>query len=213
MKKKLFFFLLGASLTCFFVRIGGGVLKSELKNLHREIGNNLIKIKREYPRAQDTVYLVLDQLGKYYSFSKKIISKKKEYKKMLKDELERGEAAKKELAEFKTKMGKVKKVMLDASEKLKKDSEKVSKLKVEKESLSKEKEKFLKEKELFEIEKQTLVSERDSLIRERDALVRERDAVVREKEILEKNVQRKKEACAQAKRLAPRYIAANGAMA
>lgn len=185
MRRRLGFLILGIIVFGFTSKIGGGELKNELKTLHREIGNNLIKIKKEYPKTQDVVYSVLDQLGKYYSFSKKLISKKKEYKKLFKDEVSKGDIVKKELAKLKERMGKVKKVMIDASDKLKKDSEKVVRLKEEKEALA-------KEKELFEVEKQALISQRDSLLRERDALVRERDAIAREKDMLEKGAPPKK---------------------
>ena len=63
MKKNIF--LLGLCVGISFFSLRGGVTQNKLQALHLEIGNSLIRIKKEYPKAQQAVYTALDKLGKY----------------------------------------------------------------------------------------------------------------------------------------------------
>ena len=86
----------GVILAFVFVGYGeSGGSAQRLQGFQRQIGNDLIGIKKQHPNTQMQVYTVLDQLSKYYSFSKSIICKKKRYKKLLKNELAQTELLKK----------------------------------------------------------------------------------------------------------------------
>ena len=158
----------------------GGEKTKTLQLFHRQLGNNLIKIKKQHPRSQSLVYSLLDQLGKYYAFSKTLLAKKKEYKRLLKAELTSNEALQKSLNSSNSKIEKMKTAIISASGRLQQDAAQVASLLKQKEEFSRAQNEFLREKEFFAIEKEKLVSERDGLVRERDALVRERDALARE---------------------------------
>ena len=163
------------SLVCvvFFmlVSIGWGECKESAKKLQefqRQIGNDLIGIKKQYPNTQMQVYTVLDQLSKYYSFSKNLISKKKRYKKLLQTELSNNELLKKNIGEMRKNEKKMKRAISAASKKLKSNDSDSQKLKQERDTL-------ISEKEKWELE-------RNSLLQERDVLAQERDAIAHEKE-------------------------------
>ena len=152
-----------------------GDVGNQLQSLHREIGNNLIKIKKENPQSQPLVYSVLDQLGKYHSFSKSVITKKNKYKSLFKSERGTSESLRKKVAHMETKLDKMKGVIIDASDKLK-------------DTLAREKEDFSREKERFEGEKQLLVVKIEELTRERDSLIQEKDSVEKVVEAPEKPI-------------------------
>jgi nitrous oxide reductase len=166
-------------LVCSFLCVNGVGTTKTLQSLHREIGNKLIKIKKANPQSQTLVYSILDQLGRYHSVSKRLVEKKRKYKKLFKKERKSGSELKRKVTKMEEKVEKMKKVIIEVSDRLKKDFTPVGELKVQKE-------KFFKEKEQLVQDKNLLTVERDSLVRERDALVRERDALAREKDILEK---------------------------
>jgi hypothetical protein len=168
--------------------LNSGNTTKKLQLLHREIGNSLIKIKKKHPKSQSLVYSILDKLSKYYSFSKELITKKKEYKKLLRAELVHNESLKNDSLSMRSNIDKMRTIMLKAKDKIKKETTKVAELEEHKNLLSKEKVSFLEAKKKFAREKQKLIDEKDSITRERDALIRERDAVTKEKEILEKSI-------------------------
>jgi hypothetical protein len=151
------------------VCLGGsrGSIK-RLQEFQRQIGSDLIGIKKQHPNTQMQVYTVLDQLSKYYSFSKNIVSKKKRYKKLLKNELAQTELLKKNIGEIKNKLYKMKRAMVVASEKLRSNHADSEKLKQERDAL-------IREKEKWEVEQNALVQERNMIAQERDALVQDKE--------------------------------------
>lgn len=155
--------------------LNGGESAKSLQVLHREIGSKLVKIKKDHPKTQPVVYSVLDKLGKYHSVSKKILEKKNKYKKLFGEEIRTSENMKEKVTKLESRIEKMKKLILEASEKLKKDSLTFAELQDRKDSFTKDKEKFKEEKERFEFEKKQILAERDALMRERDALVREKE--------------------------------------
>jgi len=182
-RSRMIYLMIGLSIVVVFKGWGGEKTK-KLQLFHRQLGNNLIKIKKQHPQSQTLVYSLLDQLGKYYSFSKTLLAKKKEYKRLLKAELTSNEALQKRLNSSNGKIEKMKTAIISASGRLQQDAAQVASLLKQKEEFAHAQQEFLKEKEFFTMEKEKLVSERDGLIRERDALVRERDALAREKDLL-----------------------------
>lgn len=169
MKRVEFLLSVVCMTTVSFGGLSGESSADELQSLHREIGSKLIKIKKENPQAQPLVYSVLDQLGRYHSVSKNVLAKKHTYKSLFKTEQKSNEFLKKQITEMEEKIDKMKKAIVEASDKLKKDFATVNELKQQKETLA-------KEKERFEIEKQELISERDALIRERDELLQGKES-------------------------------------
>jgi len=172
MKSKFLLYVLVALSMTFIFYGHSGERTKKLQAMHRQIGNNLIKIKKEHPQSQTLVYSLLDQLGKYYAFSKDLLGKKKEYKQLLNAELSNSEILKKDMGDMRKKMTKMKQVILSVHRKMKKDSERADKLEEEKELLAREKDAFLREKEKFEIEREQLIAERDTLFQERNALIK-----------------------------------------
>lgn len=149
--------------------LDAGEATEKLQTLHREIGNNLLRIKKEVPQTQPIVYSVLDQLGKYHCVSKSVLEKKKRYKRLLNTEKSRSKVLESKLIDMESKFEKMKKVIIDANDKLKKDSFSASELKEQRDAIAKEREEFLKEKELFEHEKSQLVEARETILRDRNA--------------------------------------------
>ena len=150
-----------------------------LQTLHRQIGNELIQVKKKHPESQTLVYSLLDQLSKYYSFSKSVLTKKHEYKKLLKSEVSRNEELQKNLALTKNKMEKMKTAALSVSKRIRTDFSRAIKWKEEREILS-------KKKSQWDAERAALIHERDALARERDALVREKDLLLQRNNNVEK---------------------------
>lgn len=151
-----------------------GEKTEKMQTLHREIGSNLIKIKKKHPEAQSLVYSLLDQVGKYYAYSMEVLSKKKEYKKLLQAELAMTESLTKEKDEARKKMGKMKNAILSVHKKMETDSARADQLEEEKAELEREREEFLREKEEFEMEREGLMAQRDALLQERDEMLRDR---------------------------------------
>ena len=177
MKKKVFLCVVVALFGCCFYQIESRELRKKLQTLHRDIGDSLIRLKKEHPKTQSVVYSVLDQLGKYYAFSKGLIVKKKEYKTLLEKELTNTEKLKQESGSLKKQVAKMKNVMQVVNDKLKQDYQQADVIKAEKDSLSQEKEQFLREKEQLIREKKRITAERDALLQERQTLIQQRSSV------------------------------------
>jgi len=154
---------------------GGGTKK--LQMFHRKIGNGLIKIKKIHPDSQSLIYSLLDQMSKYYSFSKEIFAKKDEYKKLLQAELASSDTLQKENEAINGKMTKMKKAVLFVNNKVEKEAGEI-------ETLRQKNKKLEQVNDELEVERDRLVVEKGALCRERDALIREKDALAREKELL-----------------------------
>jgi len=135
-----------------------------------------MRIKKENPKSQTLVYSVLDQLGKYYSLSKGLVAKKKEYKRLLKAELAQNDSLKKDTAVMQVKISKMKKVMFAVNDALKKDYANANNVKEAKDRLAREREEFIREKNRFAQERAQLIAERNALLREREELLRDRAA-------------------------------------
>jgi hypothetical protein len=167
-------FLGGLFVTSVIYFVCGKGSIGKLQSLHRKIGNDLIAIKKKYPGSQMEVYSLLDQMSKYYTFSKSSLLKKKKYKKLLKDEIAQNERLKNDDIETRKRLKKVKEAAIFVGRRLKQGFGKAKKLNEEKEFLSKELLALKSEKEKW-------IEEKNALIRERDELIRERDAIATEK--------------------------------
>lgn len=177
--RKIIALLVGSLVVgCYFFSLYGQSLRNELQSLHREIGNNLIRIKKDYPKSQTVVYSVLDKLGKYYSFSKELMTKKKEYKRQFTSEKKRADQLAKESEAMKEKIAKMSQVMRKVSRKIQNEYVKVDEINDAKASLTKEREAFLQEKEELIREKEKLINERNALLQEREAILQQQGAGV-----------------------------------
>lgn len=56
----------------------------QIQEIHKKVSDDLLNLKKEYPKGQSTIYSILDQVGKMYQISKTVIIKKREYKKQFK---------------------------------------------------------------------------------------------------------------------------------
>lgn len=180
--------LLSSMMTLFtlFGYVYCGQTVEQLQELHKKIGGDLIKIRKEEPKLQPLVYSLLDQVGKFYSLSKEIVGKKKDYKRLFTVEKSARKLLRKEATNLQSLLKQTNEKFDQMDKKLKQDSENFEALTKHKDELVKEKENFVLSQKNFEQEKQNLIQERDVLAREKEDLVRERDALVREKEVLAK---------------------------
>ena len=55
----------------------------QIQQLHTKISNDLLGIRKTYPKSQLVVYSVLDQVCKMYTISKNVLIKKKSLKKQI----------------------------------------------------------------------------------------------------------------------------------
>ncbi|MCF7799798.1 tektin family protein [Candidatus Babeliales bacterium] len=55
-----------------------------IQKLHKNIGDDLLSIKKEFPPSQSKVYTTLDQVCKIYQVAKKNIEKKRKLKEIIK---------------------------------------------------------------------------------------------------------------------------------
>ncbi|MBU1007873.1 hypothetical protein KKA53_02240 [Candidatus Dependentiae bacterium] len=180
MRIKLLLYAISIALIAFVFQGHSGERTKKLQVLHRQIGNNLIKIKKTHPRSQTLIFSVLDQLGKYHELSKGLVEKKKKYKQLLRAELTSGEQLKRDSEEMKTKMAKMKKMILLVHKKMKKDEVFTERLQKEKAALDGEREQFMKVKEKFDMEREKLQQERDALLQERNELLTQRENGLRD---------------------------------
>jgi len=155
-----------------------------LQDLYRNIGDNLITIRKDYAGTQSTIYFLLDQVGKLYTISKKSLDDRSQYKRLFKKERARSGLFKKEAINAKKKMFGLQNKHLLFERKLQKNQGVITKIVSERDRLSKEQEDLKVMTHEFDKEKYSLTQERDSLIRERNALLRERDLVLRERDTL-----------------------------
>jgi peptidoglycan hydrolase CwlO-like protein len=157
---------------------------SILQDLHRNIGKDLIIVRKEHAGAQAIIYSVLDQVGQLYTFSKNILEKKEKYRQLLRRAKDHVGSFKNNVTRVEKRAAEYKKRANDVEQRLRESETLVAKLANERNTIEKEQENLKVVTSEVDQEKQELVQERDSLIRERDALIRERDAVLRERDSL-----------------------------
>lgn len=63
-----------------------GDMATQLQNLHRDIGKELVEMRRSNPSLQQPIYTLLDQVGSLYRLSGKVLGKKKKLKVALNEE-------------------------------------------------------------------------------------------------------------------------------
>lgn len=147
----------------------------QLQNLQQKIGNDLLKIKKEFPNSQDLVYSLLDQFSKYNNLSKNAAEKNTEYEKMLCTEKIKSENLMTEVASLKAKLEEFKSSVVEASKKLQQDFVKI------KDDFNKERETFLKEKQQFETEKQAFLTAKEALIKDKEQILNEKELNITQK--------------------------------
>ena len=130
-----------------------------VQHLHNKISNDLLNIRKEYPKSQPVVYSVLDQVCKIYQISKSAIDGKKKLKekfktKELENKLLKGENStlKNEISSLKNELGSTQQNLTSIAKKLEQKNMAINlmakerqKLAIEKEKLEEEKKTFLKE--------------------------------------------------------------------
>lgn len=136
-------------------------INQQMSSLHREIGSNLIHIKKQHPAVQSVVFAILDQLGKYHAISRKLSKQKKKYKTRCEKAEERCTSLKKKVVTLESKIEKMKKLVVDASDRLQRDSSAIRHFNEEKLRFEQEREEFAKEKEEFENAKKQMLEEVD----------------------------------------------------
>lgn len=136
-----------------------GALKQKMSSLHREIGSNLIHIKKQHPAVQSVVFAILDQLGKYHAISRELAQQKEIYKVRLDKEKEKCVSLEKKVSTLESKVEKMKKLVVDASERLQRDSSAIRHFNEERVRFEQEREEFAREKEAFNNAKKQMLEE------------------------------------------------------
>ena len=156
MKLKIFFFLYFIFVGCFLL---AGLSTDQINDYHIGIGNKLIKLKKDFPETEQVIYSLLDQFGKYSSFSRSLIKKKKNYKNLLKEEIKISENLKKQANRLNEKIHEINNINLEIGNKFKTSFDEFKvRLKTKNKELKE------KNKTIVDLEKQmqVLVAERES---------------------------------------------------
>lgn len=78
--------------------------EARLGDLHKQISTDLIFVRNQYPGSQQTVFALLDRVGKMYSLSKQIQVKRVAYKKNFKEQQLAASSLQKEVDQLKTRL-------------------------------------------------------------------------------------------------------------
>jgi chromosome segregation ATPase len=63
-----------------------GEMSTQLQSLHRNIGKELVEMRRTNPQLQQSIYSLLDEVGSIYRLSNKALANKKKFKLALREE-------------------------------------------------------------------------------------------------------------------------------
>jgi len=63
-----------------------GEISTQLQSLHRDIGKELVEMRRSHPELQKPIYTLLDEVGSLYRLSNKALATKKKFKLALREE-------------------------------------------------------------------------------------------------------------------------------
>lgn len=127
-----------------------------VQQLHNKISNDLLSIRKEYPKSQPVVYSVLDQVCKIYQISKSAIEGKKRLKETIKtrdleNKLLKGEnlTLKNEISSLQNELGSTQQNLTSIAKKLEQKNMVINFMAKEKQKLAIEKEKLEEEKKTF----------------------------------------------------------------
>lgn len=81
LKIKTVIYIVFTSITCLSIKniIPKGS-STQIQQLHKKISDDLLSLRKEYPKTQSTIYPLLDQIGQLYKISRNAILKEKTYK-------------------------------------------------------------------------------------------------------------------------------------
>ncbi len=80
----------------FFAQLLCGKNSSEIHNVYKKIGAELINLRKEFSATQPKVYSLLDQVDKMYTLTQKAHQKKTNYRKKYKESIQQGAIAQQE---------------------------------------------------------------------------------------------------------------------
>lgn len=128
--------------------IYGGEVLYQAQTLHREIGKNLVQIRRENPSFQSTIYTLLDQVGQLYKITNISLQKKRKIKLATQEEKQFRIFLENDNEKLKTEIIKLKQSIKEEKHKLTESYRHITSLTKEKSELLKKKnEQDVKEKE------------------------------------------------------------------
>ena len=79
--KTTIYIIIFISITCLSIRnIISKDSSNQIQQLHKKISDDLLSLRKEYPKTQSTIYPLLDQVGQLYKISRDAIAKEKTYK-------------------------------------------------------------------------------------------------------------------------------------
>jgi len=113
---------------------------SILQDLHRNIGKDLIIVRKEHAGAQAIIYSVLDQVGQLYTFSKNILEKKEKYRQLLRRAKDHVGSFKNNVTRVEKRAAEYKKRANDVEQRLRESETLVAKLANERNTIEKEQE-------------------------------------------------------------------------
>ncbi len=81
LKVKTVIYIIFTSITCLSIKnIIPKDSSAQIQQLHKKISDDLLSLRKEYPKTQSTIYPLLDQVGQLYKISRNAILKEKAYK-------------------------------------------------------------------------------------------------------------------------------------
>lgn len=81
LKVKTVIYVIFTSITCLSIKnIIPKDSSAQIQQLHKKISDDLLSLRKEYPKTQSTIYPLLDQVGQLYKISRNAIVKEKTYK-------------------------------------------------------------------------------------------------------------------------------------
>ena len=192
LKIKTAIYIIFISITCLSIKnIIPKDSSTQIQELHKKISDDLLSLRKEYPKTQSTIYPLLDQVGQLYKISRNAIVKEKTYKQKI--NLNQSELAKlyQENNELKLKMTNIQstneekqKEFDHLNNKLKKREIHLAMLAKEREDLNKKVNQF-EEQQLQQLEKSEEVKNQKSS----ETKKTEQEITTEEKQIEEQNKQ------------------------
>lgn len=133
----------------------------QMQDLYKNIGDDLMCIRKEFSATQPKVYAVLDRIDKMYNLAKIAAEKKNKYKDVLKNQGAETQKLYEEIAALKTKLSTTESELMSAHKSLEDAAKAVQDEKDQALKLSREKSKISKEQHELQMQVNKLKSDKE----------------------------------------------------
>jgi chromosome segregation ATPase len=119
----------------------------QMQLLHKEIGNDLMSIRKEFTAVQPKIYSLLDRIDRMYNVAKTAVEKKRELKNELKNKVSENKKILTELNSLKIKLSETENALENSTKKFTSINKELELEKVQSAILSREKKELAQEKD------------------------------------------------------------------